>query len=199
MRGGLFLRAARAFGIRAVTRDEFRAALLAQCRAAVGTRETARNSGPLIDKWLANVGQQPGLPWCVAWTYSMYQVASFEVGCDNPHPRTAGSLRLWSLSEHARTPLPAPGDVFVLEKGEGRGHVGIVESVEPGAAAGGLITTVEGNSNAAGHRDGDGVYRHTWAPRDGTRGRLLGFLDLIGQIAETENARGLRPGELSGP
>lgn len=45
------------------------------------------------------------------------------------------------------------GDLFVWN-GKNGGHIGFVTAVRPN----GLFTTIEGNTNAAGSRDGDGVY-----------------------------------------
>jgi hypothetical protein len=143
-------------------------------------RETARNSGPDIDRWLEAVGQRPGAPWCVAFTFAMFDLAARELDVANPHLATAGSRRLWErTSTTLRRPLPAPGDVFVLDKGHGLGHVGIVVTVGPALD----VTTVEGNTGSDGGRDGDGVFTHTWKPRDGKRGVLLGWLDFAAAIA----------------
>jgi hypothetical protein len=46
--------------------------------------------------------------------------------------------------------------VFIMDHGGGLGHTGLVESVQ-----GGLITTIEGNTNTALSREGGGVYRLT--------------------------------------
>jgi hypothetical protein len=46
--------------------------------------------------------------------------------------------------------------VFIMDHGAGKGHTGLVERVE-----GGLITTIEGNTDASKTREGGGVYRLT--------------------------------------
>jgi hypothetical protein len=63
----------------------------------------------------------------------------------------------------------------VLDKGKGHGHVGFVSIVSPD---GQTITSVEGDTNAAGSSTGDAVGEHLWSPRDGGRGRLVGYLHL---------------------
>ena len=50
--------------------------------------------------------------------------------------------------------LVQPGMIFVMDFGGGTGHTGLVEQVD-----GGLITTVEGNTDASKTREGGGVYR----------------------------------------
>jgi len=47
---------------------------------------------------------------------------------------------------------------------------------------GGIVTTIEGNSNELGEREGTSVVRHTWNPREGKRGLLLGWLDFCSAV-----------------
>lgn len=175
----------------------FAQALLSAARSYLGTRETEKNSGPEIDEWLAYVHQPPGKPWCAAYTVAMSVKAAKACGVDNPCPRTAGALRMWELApDSCKTQLPAPGDIFVLDTGEpgGAGHVGIVETVSPD---GKTITSIEGNSNQAGSREGDSVVIHKWRPVDGRRGKLVGYISLesaipkaapVDALADTEPA-----------
>lgn len=155
----------------------FASLLLDAARATLGVREDdGKNRGPHVDAWNAMVHAPPGSPWCAAWVYAMHQAVADTLTIDNPCPRTAGALKLWHKApESCRRELPAPGDVFVLDTGDpgGFGHVGIVESCSP---AGDAVTTIEGNTNAAGSREGNCVARHTWKPREGKRGVLLGYL-----------------------
>jgi hypothetical protein len=63
--------------------------------------------------------------------------------------------------------------VFVQDFGGGKGHTGLVESVQ-----GGRIVTLEGNTNDEGSREGIGVFRRT--------GRKIltinkGFIDYAGR------------------
>ena len=48
----------------------------------------------------------------------------------------------------------APGMLFVIDHGHGLGHTGIIEAVGAG-----LLTTIEGNTDASRTREGGGVYR----------------------------------------
>ena len=158
----------------------FHAELLTAARATVGTvEEGGKNRGHQIDGWNRDVGAALGSPWCAAWVYGMHKVAAASLGIVNECPRTAGALKLWHLApERARRPIAAPGDVFVLDTGDpgGFGHVGIVETVAPDGLT---ITTIEGNTNEAGSREGNAVARHErWRPTDGKRGRLVGYLSL---------------------
>lgn len=163
----------------------------AQQALAAGVRggQPERFQGPEVTQYLADVGITYPAPWCAAFVYWCFEqaVAADLTGIAvNPCPRTAGALHLYELAPaRCRVNLPAPGDVFVLSHGGGKGHVGIVESASPD---GFQITSVEGDTfatlaeaQAAGDpaaRAGDSVGRHTWNPADGTRGSLLGYLEL---------------------
>lgn len=162
----------------------------AQQALAAGVRggQPARFQGPEVTAYLTDVGIAYPAAWCAAFVYSMFEqaVAADSTGIAiNPCPRTAGALHMYELAPlRCRVRLPAPGDVFVLSHGGGKGHVGFVESVSPDGLE---ITTVEGDTFATlaeaealgdpAARTGDSVGRHTWNPSDGTRGHLLGFLE----------------------
>ncbi len=139
-------------------------------RAEIGVREQPEgsNTGPEVNQFLASVGAAPGNAWCAAFVYWCLSKAAANVGERNPGIRTAGALDLWNqagakgvkrvaCAEAADRPaLVEPGMVFVISTGGGHGHVGFVESVE-----GVVLTTIEGNTNDGGSREGVGVFRHT--------------------------------------
>jgi len=125
-------------------------------------------------------------------------------GRANPLPRTAGALALWrgagaagarqisALEAKATPSLVGPAAGFVLATGGGFGHVGLVESV-----ASGVLTTIEGNTNDGGSREGVGVF-----PRTGLNGRQ-GRLDQQGvpgcRDAEVSSQGPGRGGRVSPP
>jgi hypothetical protein len=86
----------------------------------------------------------------------------------NPLVKTAGCLDYWHRApeQGAKRILAAPavedpdmvkpGMIFIMDHGGGLGHTGLVEKV-----AGGLLTTIEGNTGASRTREGGGVYRLT--------------------------------------
>lgn len=164
---------------------------VAQAELARGVRGGlpgwGRFRSPDIDAYMVLVGLKPhagqtqeGWPWCAAAVHWCFEqaIADLDPPGDLPNrcPRTAGAIHLWDTSPVAvRTQLPAPGDVFVLDKGKGRGHVGFVLSASPDGQS---ITSVEPDTNASGSTTGDSWGEHFWKPSDGARGRLLGYLDL---------------------
>ena len=109
--------------------------------------------------------------WCAAFVCWVYREAAKALDVENPLPKTAGALALWNgaagrkqlvrvtaAEAKADASLVRAGQVFVLSTGGGLGHVGLVQSV-----SGGVLTTIEGNSNDGGSREGIGVFRRTGA------------------------------------
>ena len=135
----------------------------------LGQREQPKssNSGPMVDKYLASVGLGPGYYWCMAFVYWCYNEASRQLLLPNPVPRTAGVLKCWNnvplrlriarKAAIANPEMVKPGAQFFMDYGKGQGHTGIVLSVQ----ANGTITTIEGNSNVAGSRNGEMVVERT--------------------------------------
>jgi hypothetical protein len=146
------------------------AAVLGVAGKEVGVMEdpVGSNSGPRVNQYLASVGDSGGLAWCAAFVYWCFQQAASAVNVANPATRTAGAIDVWDeagkrgirrvgAAEAAnRHGLVQPGMVFVISTGGGHGHVGLVEKVE-----GVVLTTIEGNSNNGGSREGIGVFRRS--------------------------------------
>ena len=123
--------------------------VLSVARPMVGQREVGDNDGPFVKEILASVGLSPGSPWCAAFNYYVFEKAGFA----GRVPRSA-----WSPDwvKGGRRGNPHPSDVFgIYFASKGRvAHTGLVESSD-----GVFVTTIEGNTNQAGSREGDGVYR----------------------------------------
>jgi hypothetical protein len=133
-------------------------------------REIPRNSnrGPRVEEYLRRTDLGPGHAWCCAFVYWCFDEAAKARERANPMVKTAGCLDHWNrakesganriLKRHAVNDpgLIRPGMVFIMDYGGGAGHTGFVEST-----AGGLLSTLEGNTDASGTREGGGVYRLT--------------------------------------
>lgn len=144
--------------------------VLACAQSQVGIRETPgrRNRGPEVDQYLRAAGYDPdkrpeSYAWCMAFVYWCYLQASKAAKVPNPCPRTGGVVAAWTKAPPLNK-VPAaqayddpglivPGCIFVMDYGEGVGHAGIVKQVQ-----GSKLLTLEGNTNGAGSREGDGVY-----------------------------------------
>lgn len=124
----------------------------------IGVRElTGHNDGKDVEKYLHVVGFEKGTSWCAAFVSWSFRQA-------NVNAITNAWAPSWFPDDHTiyikGKPLkavPRRADVFGLyfpEKGR-IAHVGFVDSWPPGD----YLVTVEGNTNNAGSREGDGVYR----------------------------------------
>ncbi|KAA2245496.1 CHAP domain-containing protein [Chitinophaga agrisoli] len=125
-----------------------------------GVQESPRgsNGGPEVTIYLKSVGLGPGYAWCMAFVYWCVQQAASETGVGNPLVKTAGVLQQWNNTTCrrliARSSGVKPGDIFIMDFGKGVGHTGFVESVK-----GGIVHTIEGNTNDGGSREGYEVCR----------------------------------------
>ncbi|ADY53783.1 hypothetical protein Pedsa_3248 [Pseudopedobacter saltans DSM 12145] len=124
--------------------------------AELGVRELSnRNDGERVETYLAYTGNKKGDAWCasfVCWVLGKAGVVN---------PRSAWSPALFLKDRVIWQPknkrvAPQKGDVFAIwfvDKGR-IAHCGFVDEWNDK-----LVVTVEGNTNEAGSRDGDGVYR----------------------------------------
>ncbi len=138
--------------------------------AELGVREaTGHNDGSRVTEYLMYTGVKTGNPWCCAFVCFCLGKAKI------PNPRTAycpemfpSAKVIWTRnkitgkSSGYQTSLqhtisqPSSGDVFGIyfpEKGR-IAHVGFVDTWGEK-----YFITIEGNTNEAGSREGDGVFR----------------------------------------
>ena len=132
-----------------------------------------KSDDPRVLKWLSDVGIDRYDSWCAAFVYACFKEA---YGSKNPIPKTASALNVYGKSAPAkRVQDPQAGYVYVIYRGNGHGHVGVVESIEPGDAGDVVVTEISGNSTAGA------VARHRWslatARASGIHeGKLMAFL-----------------------
>lgn len=121
----------------------------------VGVRElTGKNDGVQVEKYLAYVWLKKGQPWCasyVSWSFGQNGIKKARSGgCVQLMEQGVVIYKTTKVLE-----LPRAGDVFFLyypEKGR-VAHTGFVDKWTDN-----YVTTVEGNTNGAGSREGNGVY-----------------------------------------
>ena len=164
----------------------------ATAEANKGVREVGKNAGPDVEKYLHCVGMTKGSPWCAAFVSWCVMTSR---GLAKPPKWCSGSaVSLFQMSGKNAvkvTPVDAgfqskvkPGYIWsraqdataaaAARKGSWcQGHTGIVVAVD---ATG--FHTIEGNTNAAGSREGDGVYRklHKWSDAE-LIGKTVGWFD----------------------
>lgn len=141
------------------TEQSLRDRILKVAKGELGVRErSGKNDGFHVEKYLLTTGLGGGFAWCAAFVNWSYLQAGVIVPSDKaawspswfPPDRTYWQV---GVVEYRK---PIPGDVFgIYFSGKKRvAHVGIIEKWE-----GKYATTIEGNTNDAGSREGDGVYR----------------------------------------
>jgi|ERR1035437_6037185 hypothetical protein len=145
---------------------------IALTQVGVCEKPKGSNAGPEVTPYLRSVGLNGGFPWCMAFVYWCVNTAAAEMQLQNPLVKTAGVRRQWDETKQRKLPKTSggvkPGDIFIMEFGHGTGHTGFVKSI-----ANGIVTTVEGNTNEDGSREGYEV-----AERERPVSTFFGFIQL---------------------
>lgn len=128
------------------------------------------NAGHDIEEFLKSVGLGPGYPWCMAFIYFCVNEAAKELGVTNPLKKTGGVLVQYNSRPLLRVNVPQVGDILILDYGKGKGHTGIIWKIE-----GGVLYTIEGNTNDEGSREG---YEVAKMIRRANGKQIKGFLRL---------------------
>ena len=142
--------------------------LVAIAAAEVGERETRKNFSPRIKQYQQSTDLAPGpWPWCAAFVCWSIQEWLEMGGSDylalkrttpeawRPKTALAFGFLAWAKKRPGTclilpdTERPQAGDIVVFDFS----HVGLVADANRVT-----MTTVEGNTNGAGSREGDGVY-----------------------------------------
>jgi hypothetical protein len=126
--------------------------------AQIGVREkTGHNDGVMVEKYLAVTGFTKGAPWCasfVSWTYKQADVPAIKNAWSPSWFPPDKTIYTKGVTNKVK---PEKADVFGIYFPNLKrvGHVGFIDDWPEGNYA----ITVEGNTNNAGSREGDGVYR----------------------------------------
>ena len=125
----------------------------------IGVREaTGHNDGPAVEGYLKAVNLGKGYAWCAAfvkWSYLKAGVAdAAQINAMAASVHRPGHI-IYQFGNFLQEPLA--GDAFTLYyPGLKRiGHTGFYDKRLNST----IYATVEGNTNSAGSREGDGVYR----------------------------------------
>jgi len=126
-----------------------RVRLVSRARGEIGVREfSGRNDGRRVEEYLASVGLPKGYPYCAAFVSWVFKQEGLS------QPRSAWCPDLFPGSRLARSALT--GNVLGIYFADRKriAHVGIIESVH-----GDYCISIEANTDVAGSREGEGVYR----------------------------------------
>lgn len=155
---------------------------IAQSQIDVREVPPGSNRGPQVEGFLRSVKLTGGHPWCMAFVYWCFAEAAAALKVPNRVPVTghvrdawrqagkiASGVRIVTAQAAADDPsLVTPGMVFFLGFDGDTGHAGIVTG-----NVNGLLSTIEGNTNDGGSREGIGVFRRVG--RKVTGDKVLGF------------------------
>lgn len=138
----------------------FAAKLVEIARGEVGVREVGNNSGARVREYQSATWLTPGpWAWCAAFVCWCFRQAASRVPLEIARPQTAGAwdFENWAIKEGVKLIKPAPGaiqagDILVYEIS----HIGIASADSPSGRSD--VETIEGNTDAGGGREGDGVY-----------------------------------------
>lgn len=127
---------------------------------------TGQNDGPAIDAYLASTGftdnkayrakTGKGYAWCAAFVTWCYKEAGVKTVASAWSPAWFTKNVIYTKGKPNQA-KPRQADVFGLfyAKNGRIAHVGFIDAWPDGD----YVITVEGNTNMAGSREGDGVYR----------------------------------------
>lgn len=142
--------------------------LVTVARRFVGIRETSPNRFPGDAKIWASTSYPDGwkdrAPWCAALLCHVVRLADLEsLVLDFPNRPTTPSVaqwRVWARDPRNGVKILQPGDTLlpgdIVSFLPHFSHIGLV--AKPGKSS---IVTIEGNTNDAGSREGDGCYEKT--------------------------------------
>ena len=114
------------------------------------------NNRTKFGKWYGSDGEA----WCakfVSWSFAQSGTPLPSVQSSKGFAAVRSGFA-YAVANNQLTWTPQPGDVFLIRTSGQKGHTGLVVSVDEKA---GTITTIEGNTNPGGSRNGDGVYKRT--------------------------------------
>ncbi len=130
-------------------------AMLRLAASQIGVKEQ-RTNRTKYGRWYGMNGQA----WCamfVSWVGAHAGVSLPRINSRRGFAAVV-SARSFARKNSLLTKTPRVGSVFLIIGRGGKGHTGFVESINWARRT---ITTIEGNTNAGGSRNGDGVYRRT--------------------------------------
>lgn len=125
------------------------AMLFALAEKELGVRELrGKNEGPQVEVYLRYVGLGKGHAWCAAFVSWLHGQAGFA------QPRSGWSPALFPASKQLKAAEPGAVLGIYVPALKRIAHVGLVTGLRQD-----WVQSIEGNTNSAGSREGDGVYK----------------------------------------
>ncbi|MEN6537369.1 MAG: CHAP domain-containing protein [Bryobacteraceae bacterium] len=153
-----------------------RALHVARSQLRLNVREITRNWGGMVTVYLRLAGWRIPQPWCAAFVYWCLVTAGADRKKLWDRPASTYSLYQWAKAEKRIHDFPKRGRLFVWN-GRLGGHTGFVrEHVDRHET----FSTIEGNTNSAGSREGDRVAERVRSASSIRNHPRFGFIDLGG-------------------
>lgn len=138
-----------------VERDCIRKTYISQ----VGVRElTGHNDGKMVEKFLSSAGLSKGYPWCASFVYWTFKQCGDTLNIKHPAwvPSYFPKEKLIYERGNINKRRPSHGDLIGIwfSSKKRLAHIGFYDTETDK-----YYITVEGNTNEAGSREGDGVYK----------------------------------------
>lgn len=139
-------------------------------REFIGEKEKPGNAGflnPKLQELMTDAGHKKGEAWCCYFAEAMFVKAA---GDDEEKVKelrglfSANCVQTWKnfakSKKYTTSQKPVPGSLVIFQRRKGnlpttQGHAAIVTDVNP--VNPGMFTTIEGNTNSDGSREGDSV------------------------------------------
>lgn len=151
-------------------------ALIEEEKKWIGVKEKGgNNKGPEVEKFQKAVDNKASSEaWCMAFQMFCIKEVEAALGIKSQIFRSEHCLTVWQKSPKSmRIEKPEPGCVIIWQHGTSTsGHTGIFTGFDKN----GNLLTIEGNTNGAGSRDGDGVFSKTRNPVADGELKVVGFL-----------------------
>lgn len=143
----------------------------------IGIREVGINRGPVVSKIIKTAGGIPGQSWCMWFVRYCVEMVCEAIGIRNPMPKngscsgqlhyamgTYSGMKVLIINNYFDVNEIQPGDIFIFKHGEYRpgdeNRYWNAHTCFAGKNLGnGNFETIEGNTNKAGSREGDGTYK----------------------------------------
>jgi len=143
-----------------ITREQVEEALvIAGKEAQKGVKEEGNNAGARVEQYLASVWLPKGNPWCAAFVSWSLKQAGLTIGPGSGRGATI-RWRDWGTESKGRISPGSieRGDLGGWTNANGKGHIFWIAEVVRVNGKVVKFRTVEGNTDAQGSREGDGVY-----------------------------------------
>ena len=131
--------------------------IIAKALRALKVKEKGVNRGELVDALNRHSIGLVGEPWCASLADFIVDTSYYGVSLPRPFDVGASSSGIHNKAKAKGLlrDVPRPGDLFLVPGGKtGWQHTGIIYGVE----AGQQIVTIEGNTDASGSSEGQGIY-----------------------------------------